>query len=543
MNHALSVFDNSTYDRNVFAWNAIIAGFIANGLDEDAFLLYQRMWLDGVTPDKFTFPSAIKACSDLLEVRKIHGALCKVGLAYDPFSGSSLAHSYLEFGLMEVARKVFEELPLGDVVLLNSMINGYARIGKFDMALDIFGRIGKEGLVPSDVTVTGVLSILSMMGDLKNGRIIHGFAKKMGYESGVSVSNSLIDMYGKCKCTMEAVDIFETMVKDIFSWNIMIYVYEQSGDHVGTLRIFERMLGSRVLPDLVTVTTVVSSCSHLAALMLGKQIHGYMIVNGLGKNNDGHYIEDAYVTNAMMDMYAKCGSTRDAYLIFNSMTHKDVASWNIMIMGYGMHGYVDEALDMFSDMCASQLKPDEITFVGILSICSHAGLLVEGREILAQMASKYNVVPTIEHYTCVIDMLGRAGKLEEAHEILQKMPIEPNPIVWRAFLAGCRQHGNLSLAEMAAFRLLELEPNHCGSYVLISNVYGATCRYEEVSEVRHTMREQNLKKIPGCSWIELTNGIHPFVTGDKTHPEADFIYAGLNSLTARLREHGYVPNS
>ncbi|XP_028052791.1 pentatricopeptide repeat-containing protein At3g14730-like [Camellia sinensis] len=414
------------------------------------------------------------------------------------------------------------------------MINGFAQIGQLGRALEACKKMVEEGVVLSNFTVTGILSIFSMMGDLNNGRAIHGFAMKMGYDSGIAVLNALIDLYGKCKWVEDALKIFEMMPeKDIFSWNSILCVQEQFGDHGGTLRFFDRMLRAGVKPDLVTVTTVLPACTHLAALMHGREIHGYMIINELEKDGDDKD-DDVYVKNAVMDMYVKCGSMREARLVFDMMNYKDVASWNIMIMGYGMHGFGGEALDMFYGMCEAQLRPDEVTFVGVLSACSHVGLVSQGQEFLVQMQSQYGVVPTIEHYTCVIDMLGRAGQLEEAYELVSAMPIEANPVVWRSFLAACRLHGNATLAEVAAQQVCELEPEHSGSYVLMSNIYGAVGRYEEVSEVRYTMKQQNVKKAPGCSWIELSDGVHIFVTGDRTHPEDYLIYARLNSLTTRI---------
>ncbi|XP_010248045.1 PREDICTED: pentatricopeptide repeat-containing protein At3g14730 [Nelumbo nucifera] len=545
LDDALIIF-NATHDRNVYTWNAMMAGFIANGLSRNAFELYQRMRLDGVVvPDKVTFPSAIKACSDLLEVlevRKIHAGLFKFGLENDAFVSSALINFYLKIYLVEEAQLLFEELPERDVVLWNAMINGYAQIGQFIMALQVFGMMRKENVVPSKFTVTGILSVLTMTGDLDNGRAVHGFAKKMGYESDIAVSNSLIDMYGKCKDVVDALEIFEKMLdRDIFSWNSIIAVHQQSGDHDGTLSLFDRMREAGVCPDVVTITTVLPACSSMAALMRGKEIHGYTIVSGMRKDEDGEEIHDIHADNAILDMYAKCGSLKDAGLFFDKMRNKDVASWNIMIMGYGMHGFGNEALIMFRLMCESGVRPDEVSFVGVLSACSHAGLVSLGWQFLARMELDHGVIPTVEHYACVVDMLGRAGRLDEAYKLAVTMPIESNPVVWRAFLAACRIHGNTTLAEIANKRLLEIEPEHSGSYVLISNVYGSMGRYEDVSDVRHTMRQRNVKKTPGCSWIELKFGVHVFVTGDRMHPESDRIHAELDALTGCLREYGYVP--
>ncbi|XP_052200694.1 pentatricopeptide repeat-containing protein At3g14730 isoform X2 [Diospyros lotus] len=547
---ALRVFHTLSADyHNVFTYNAIVAGFVANEMPKPAIESYWRMRVAGIMPDRFTFPCVIKACSDVkgvLETMKIHGLLFKFGLELDIYVGSALVHSYLKFGFMDGAHQVFDELPNRDVVLWNAMINGFSHIGQFDRALDVYKKMGEQGVVPSKFTVTGILSIFAIMGDLNSGRAIHGFVLKMGHDSGVAVLNALIDMYGKCKCIKDSMTIFEMIPeRDIFSWNSIICIHEQCSDHDGALRLFSRMLRAGVKPDLVTVTNVLPACAHLAALIHGKEIHSYMIVNGLENDDDGEdeQDDDIYVKNAVMDMYAKCGHMREARLIFDRMSHKDVASWNIMIKGYGMHGFGVEALDLFSGMHDAQLKPDDVTFVGVLSACSHAGLLSQGREFLAQMQSQYGVVPAIEHYTCVIDMLGRAGRLEEAYELVSAMPIEANPVVWRAFLAACLLHGDAVLAEVAAERALELQPEHCGSYVLMSNVYGAAGRYEDVSEVRHAMRQHNVKKAPGCSWIELGDGLHVFVTGDRTHPEDYLIYTSLNSLTARLYEYGYMPNA
>lgn len=498
-----------------------------------------------VIPDKFTFPCVIRACGDagdVFQVKKIHGLLFKFGLELDVFVGSALVNTYLKFWLVVDAHEVFEELPVRDVVLWNSMVNGYAQIGCFEEALGMFRRMLENGVVPCRYTVTGVLSIYSVKGDFDNGQAVHGFLTKMGYDSSVVVLNALIDMYGKCKCASDALNVFEVMdEKDMFSWNSIISVHQRCGDHYGTLKLFDRMLGNKVQPDLVTVTTVLPACTHLAALMHGREIHGYMIVNGLGKEGRNNEFDDVLLNNALMDMYAKCGSMRDAHMVFDNMTEKDVASWNIMITGYGMHGYGDEALDTFTRMRQAQLVPNEISFVGLLSACSHAGMVKEGLEFLAEMDSKYGVPPSVEHYTCVIDMLCRAGKLMEAYDLMLTMPFKADPVGWRALLAACRIYKDTDLAEIAASKVIELEPGHCGNYVLMSNVYGVVGRYEEVSELRHTMRQQNVKKRPGCSWIELMNGVHVFLTGDRTHPQTDFIYAGLNSLTAVLQEQGYVP--
>lgn len=539
MRRAISVFGGS--ERDVFGYNAIISGFVVNCSPLDAIEMYREMRAKGIFPDKYTFPSLLKG-SDVMEicdVKKVHGLAFKLGFDSDVYVGSALVTSYLRFKLMEDAQKVFDELPeRDDSVLWNALVIGYSQIFRFEDALIVFSKMREEGVGMSRHTVTGVLSAFTVLGDLDNGRSIHGLAVKLGFDSGVAVLNALIDMYGKSMWLEEAIKIFEAMdhERDIFTWNSVLCVHDYCGDHDGTLALFERMLCSGIRPDLVTLTTVLPTCGRLAALKQGREIHGYMIVNGLLNRNSN----DEFINNSLMDMYAKCGDLRDAQMVFDSMRNKDSASWNIMINGYGVQSCGELALDMFSRMCRAGVKPDEITFVGLLQACSHSGFVSEGRRFLEQMEAVYNIVPTSDHYTCVIDMLGRAGKLEEAYELAIAMPMGDNSIVWRSIMSSCRLHGNTDLAQLAGKQLYELEPEHCGGYVLMSNVYVEAGKYEEVLDIRDKMRQHNVKKTPGCSWIRLKNGVHTFFTGDQTHPEFKSISAWLSLLTSHIRGHEHM---
>ncbi|KVI11818.1 Pentatricopeptide repeat-containing protein [Cynara cardunculus var. scolymus] len=305
---AFLVFSSSSSncELNVFVYNAIIVGFIFNDMPNLALRVYEKMRMSGVMMDEFTFPCVVKAfssCGDVVGFKIVHGLVLKCGVDHDLFVGSAIVHGYLISWLMADAQKVFDEMPDRDVVLWNAMINGYAQIGEFHNALECLQRLR------------------------------------------IAVCNALIDMHGKCKSFLDGLDIFELMpIKDIYSWNSIIGVHQQYGDHEGTLKLFQRMLRDGVFfrPDIVTVTTVLPACSHLAALRHGKEIHGYMITKGSGKDDD-----DTYINNAVMDMYDKCGSMREAQLVFDHMTIKDPASWNIMIMGYAMHRFGHEALNVF----------------------------------------------------------------------------------------------------------------------------------------------------------------------------------------------------
>ncbi|GJX14340.1 pentatricopeptide repeat-containing protein [Tanacetum coccineum] len=348
---AFSVF-NTSNEPNVFAYNAIIAGFIYNDMLKPAITVYGKMRGDGVMVDRYTVPCVVKAFSgtgDVFGLKRVHGLVFKVRVNGDMFVGSSFVHGYLKFGMVEEGYKVFEEMPERDVVLWNAMINGYAQIGEVDNALECLRKLRGDGCVMSRFTMTGVLSVLTLKGDVWNGRGVHGLVTKMGYFSGVAVCNALIDMYGKCKCFSDAMDIFEGMaIKDIYSWNSIIGVHQQSGDHDGTLKLFNRMLhDGSFCPDLVTVTTVLPACSHLAALRHGKEIHGYMITKGLSNHNSKDRAGDTYINNAVMDMYGKCGSMKEARLVFDHMSTKDSASWNIRIMVMCNAGVLDTSVGIF----------------------------------------------------------------------------------------------------------------------------------------------------------------------------------------------------
>ncbi|CAA7024967.1 unnamed protein product [Microthlaspi erraticum] len=539
MRHAISVTGGSEdHERDVFGYNAIISGFVINGSPLDAMETYREMRAKGIFPDKYTFPSLLKGSHvmEASDVTKIHGLAFKLGFDSDCYVGSALVNSYLKFRLMEDAQKVFDEMPeRDDSVLWNALVIGYSQNFRFEDALKVFVKMREEGVSLTRHTVTGVLSAFTVLADLDNGRSIHGLAVKTGSDSDIVVSNALIDMYGKSKCLEEAISIFEAMderERDLFTWNSVLCVHDYCGDHDGALALFQKMLRSgRIRPDLVTLTTVLPTCGRLAALQQGREIHGYMIVNGLLNRNNSN---DEFINNSLMDMYAKCGDLRDAQTVFDSMRSKDSASWNIMINGYGVQSCGELAWDMFSTMCKAGVKPDEITFVGLLQACNHSGFVSQGRKFLEEMERVYKIVPTSDHYTCVIDMLGRAGKLEEAYELAVAMPVEDSPVVWRSILSSCRLHGNTELAQVAGKRLYELEPEHCGGYVLMSNLYVEAGRYEQVSELRDAMRQQNVKKTPGSSWIEIKNDLHVFFTDDKTHPEYESILACLSPLTHHI---------
>eukprot|EP01018_Ginkgo_biloba_P019065 Gb_20268 [translate_table: standard] len=535
---ARDVFDKIS-NRSVFLWNAMIRGYSRNDLCEKAFTLFSQMHRSGTLPDNFTFPCVLKACAGLSALRQgeaIHVYVIRSGLESDIFVGNALVAMYAKCRNIDAARHVFDKMSQKDVVSWNSMIAGYGENSQWDKALKLYLQMEVAGMKPDSVTMASVLPACANLADLQQGKEIHDYVIRTGLESDVLVGNALIAMYAKCGQIELGLQVFDKMVKrDVISWTAIIAGYVQNGNGIQALKLLHKMQLADVKPNIVTIISVLPACGHLAALQQGKEIHGSLIRNG--------FHTDAFVASAVVDMYAKCGRIKDARYMFEKMSPKDLASWNAMIAGYGMHGHSEDALAFFSQMKQSGIKPDHITFVVVLSACSHAGMVDEGWQQFNYMSRDYCITPRMEHYACMVDLLGRAGHLDEAYDFIKKMPVKPEADVWGALLGACRIHGNIKLGEVAAECLYELKPEKAGYYVLMSNIYAAAGRWDDVAKVREIMKDKGVAKTPGYSWIEIENRVHSFLVGDKTHPQSDKIYAMLESLASQMRKAGYVPDT
>jgi pentatricopeptide repeat protein len=322
---------------------------------------------------------------------------------------------------------------------------------------------------------------------------------------------------------------------DVVSWTTMIAGYAQNGHANDAVKLFRQMLLVDMKLDPVTITSVLPAVACLAALQQGKEIHGYTIRRGI--------LANVFVGSALIDMYAKCGNIDIAHKVFYQLPERNVVSWTAMIVAYGMHGLCDDALICFSQMQQAGMKPNHITFIGVLSACSHAGLVDKGWQYFDCMTKDYCIKPQIDHYACMIDLLGRAGYLDEALHFLNRMPLEPGPVVWGSILGACRIYRNVKLGKLASEHLFDLEPNNPGNYVLMSNIYTESGRWDDAVQVRAMMKDRGLKKMPGCSWIEVNNNVHTFLAGDISHPESEKIYATLESLVGQMIKDGYVPKT
>ncbi|XP_059066089.1 pentatricopeptide repeat-containing protein At2g39620 [Cryptomeria japonica] len=506
---ARELFDKLS-QKTVMSWNAMIAGYAENRHFKEVMALFSQMKLTDVKPNSITMVSLLSACSVLGDLQLgmwIHNYIIRNGFESNVFVGTAVTDMYCKCGGIELARVVFDTMCEKNVVSWSAMIAGYAQNGLANEAFTLFQEMQFADITPNPITFIGLLPACADLQDLGQGRSIHGYIIRSGFDSNVSVQTALLDMYAKCRDIEAAGQLFDNIsTRDVVSWNAMIAGYAQNIHATKALTLFHEMKLANVQPDSVSMTCVLPACAHLAALEQGKWIHTNIIRSG--------FDSEISVVTALIDMYTKCGALYFACKLFDKMVEKDVVSWNTMIGAYGMHGYSKEALELFSKMRSMCVKPDQITFVCVLSTCSHAGLVDEGWQNFKCMLQDYCIKPSMEHYACMVDLLGRAGQLDEAHIFIQNMPLEPDAGIWGALLGACKIYCNIQLGELVAERLFQLEPDNAGHYVLLSNIYAAVSRWDDMAKVRRKMKGKRLQKTPGYSSIEVNYRVHVFLVED-----------------------------
>ncbi|XP_031505054.1 pentatricopeptide repeat-containing protein At4g21065 [Nymphaea colorata] len=436
---------------------------------------------------------------------------------------------------MNYASLVFSQLEYPSVFTWNTMIRGHAEGETPESAIGIHRQMLGSEVRPDTHTYPFLLKACARMLDVRRGEAVHGQSLKDGLEALVVVQNTLVHMYSACGQAELAYQLFGEMpTRNLVSWNSVVNGFAQNGRPNEALTLFRQMEMEGMKPDGFTVVSILSACAELGSLALGRRIHVYLLKVGLSEN--------LHVGNALVDLYGKCGNIRDAYQVFVEMPERNVVSWTTMIVSLAVHGFAEEAISLFDDFESERLTPTDITFVGVLCACSHAGLVAEGFGYFEKM-KQYKIVPKIEHYGCMVDLLGRAGLVRRAHDFIVEMPVEPNAIVWRTLLGACAIHGQLELGEFARARLLQLEPRHSGDFVLLSNIYANEGRWFDVQRIRSKMLREGVKKSPGHSIVELRNSIHEFIMGDRSHPQTKEIYEMLDEIGKRLELEGYVPQT
>ena len=554
----------SFVDRDMVSWNTMISSFSQSDRFSEALAFFRLMVLEGVELDGVTIASVLPACSHLerLDVGKeIHAYVLRNNdLIENSFVGSALVDMYCNCRQVESGRRVFDHILGWRIELWNAMISGYARNGLDEKALILFIEMIKvAGLLPNTTTMASVMPACVHCEAFSNKESIHGYAVKLGFKEDRYVQNALMDMYSRMGKMDISETIFDSMeVRDRVSWNTMITGYVLSGRYSNALVLLHGMQrmentkdvkkddnndekGGPYKPNAITLMTVLPGCAALAAIAKGKEIHAYAIRNMLAS--------DITVGSALVDMYAKCGCLNLSRRVFDEMPNKNVITWNVLIMACGMHGKGEEALELFKNMVAEagrggEAKPNEVTFITVFAACSHSGLISEGLNLFYRMKHDHGVEPTSDHYACVVDLLGRAGQLEEAYELVNTMPAEFDKVgAWSSLLGACRIHQNVELGEVAAKNLLHLEPNVASHYVLLSNIYSSAGLWNKAMEVRKNMRQMGVKKEPGCSWIEFRDEVHKFMAGDVSHPQSEQLHGFLETLSEKMRKEGYVPDT
>ncbi|CAN6481935.1 unnamed protein product [Victoria cruziana] len=548
-------------ERDCVSWTTMIMGLDQTDDPIGAISMFRRMWADEVRPNEVTIASALSAFSRVGDVRAgraIHAAAAKMGFEFQVLVSTNLINMYIKYSILDDACRLFDVIHCWNIVTLNVMLNGYVKLGSVEDAERLFlnmserdvvswsavidgflkaGQVQKafefyrnmqhDNVKPNKVTITNLLSICGDLLFLVEGQQLHGLVIKMGLDSynfihttvihmyaacgrtdlaylqfvssanrNVSASNALIAGYVKHDRLDQARRIFDSMQnRDVVSWSSMVSGYAQSGQFEMALQLFYDMQISGIQPNEITLVSVLSAISGTGDLQQGVWIHDYVYRNSIPLNDN--------LSAGLIDMYAKCGNVNDALDLFYHIRDKckSISPWNSIINGLAMHGYAEQSLSMFSDSQKIGLKPNSITFIGVLSACCHAGFVDMGESYFHSMIKHYHIEPNIKHYGCMVDLLGRAGRLEDAKELIISMPMKPDVVIWGSLLAACRSHGDVHMGEWAAKCLVDLEPSHGGGRVLLSNIYAGAGRWDEVHRIRRVMRRRRVQKLAGYSGV------------------------------------------
>ncbi|CAI0446556.1 unnamed protein product [Linum tenue] len=482
------------------------------------------------------------ATSSLQSLAQIHALALKTGHFHDHFVSGTLLKCYANprFHNLDSAIQLFRNVPSPNVFVHNVLIKACLDNGEPLQAVWLYYELMMNDAKPNKFTYPTLLKACGDGGIVAEGKQVHCHVVKLGFAGDGHVKNAMIDGYFRCGDVGSAEEVFDEMEmpdRDEISWSVVIDGYIKSGFYKEALEVFNTMQSERIRPGKFVLTSVLAACAHLGALDHGRWVHAYV------RRKKKSIVMDAVLGTALLDMYAKCGRLDMAWEVFESMKEKEVFSWNAMIKGLAMHGRADDAVELFFEMQRRKFRPNGITFIGVLNACAHSGAVEQALKLFDSMENVYNIEPEVEHYGCLVDCLGRSGRLEEAEELVNSMPIEPNPAVYGSLLGACRIHGNAELGERIGRLLLELEPNNSGRYALLSNIYAKAERWDDVAEVRKLMKERGVKTNPGSSMIELGGCVHEFKMGEGCHPKMKEIYSTLKVMIERLEMEGYVPNT
>ncbi|KAI3520739.1 hypothetical protein L1887_10189 [Cichorium endivia] len=534
---------NYEMDSDFFVGSALIDMYTKSGLIDEVlkvFNEYPEPDTAHVSPDSVTLVSVLSAYAqlpDLMTASCVHGFVIKKSFENVMFVCNALLNLYSKCGYVIAASTLFRKMEDKDAISWASMVSCYAHNKAADDAINLFNIMMCKRVEPNSVSVISALQACETTCNLKEGKKIHEVAVRKGFELDVFVSTALIDMYMNCYSPHEAMELFEKMPKkDPVSWIALLNGCVKNGMAYKSMELFVNMLCFKIQPDVILMVKILTSCSEFGVLQQAMCLHGYVIKCGF---EDNHFIKASLIKS-----YSKCGSLHNAIEVFKVIEDKDVVIWSTMISGYGIHGKGKEAIELFNLLVdISRIKPNNVTFLSILSACSHAGLVKEGIELFNIMLNDYQLTPERNHYAIMVDLFGHIGELDKAFGVISNMHVPAGLQIWGALLGACRIHHNTKLGEIAASKLFGCDFSHVGHLILLSNMHAVNNDWDNVRNVRSMIKRHSLTKVIGQSAIEVKSEVHSFTVNDRFHPKSETICGLLRSLEVMMRDEGYIHDS
>ncbi|XP_015890742.3 pentatricopeptide repeat-containing protein At4g39952, mitochondrial [Ziziphus jujuba] len=479
-------------NKDLLSWMSIISVHARSGSMNKCSTLFWEMLVSEINPDEIVISCMLLGFGNSMtsyEGKAFHGLITRRSYVHSDMIHNALLFMYCKFGFLTLAEKIFNRSGKWTKDTCSSLISGYNKKGLHAKCIELFREMQHQGIEADPNCLVSVISSCCQLGAVYLGWSLHCYVIKSSRDENILVYNSLIDMYGKSGNLTISKRIFDGVQGDTITWNTLISSYIENGKFSEAIAIFDKMISQNLNPNSATLVMVLSACSHLAFLKKGQEVHHYIMQRGLDINLS--------LATALVDMYSKCGQLEQSRELFDSMKEKDVISWNVMISGYGMHGHAKSAIEMFQEMEAANLKPNELTFLALLSACNHSGLVEEGKYLFSKMQD-YSLKPNLKHYACMVDLLGRSGNLQEAEALAYSMPISPDDKVWGSLLSACNIHCEIEMGERVARHAMESDPENDGYYIMLSNMYSSMGRWEEAQQVRKLMKDKGVGK--GAGW-------------------------------------------
>ncbi|KAE9604578.1 putative tetratricopeptide-like helical domain-containing protein [Lupinus albus] len=520
--------------RELNYWNNMICEACGSGKIEESFQLFCGMRKENVQPNSVTVINLLRLSIDLNSLKigqALHSVAIVSNLCEELSVNTALLSMYVKLRSLEDARMVFEKMPEKDLVVWNIMISAYMGNGFPKESLELLYCMVRSGFRPDLFTAIPAISSITRLKYTEWGKQMHANVVRNGSNYQVSVHNSLIDMYSACNALNSAQKVFGLITaKSVVSWSAMIKGYAMHDRCLEALNLLSKMKLSGTKVDFIIVINILPVFAKMGALHYVRYLHGYSLKANLDSLKS--------VKTSFLSSYAKCGCIEMARKLFDEekRNHKDLIAWNSMISAYSKHGEWFQCFQLYNKMKLSDIIPDQVTFLGLLTACVNSGIVDKGKEIFKEMVETYRYEPSQEHHACMVDLLGRAGQVDEARKIIDTISLKPDAKVYGPLLSACKIHADTRFAETAAQKLINMEPKNAGNYVLLSNIYAAAGRWDKVAKMRSFLRDRGLKKIPGCSWLELNGQVHEFRVADQSHPRSNDIYSVLKVLELEAGE-------